>query len=754
MRRALAACIGMAVVWSFLGSSLVPASAQVATGTITGSVRDGSTGVPLEGITVRFCTRDAWTVCPLTVTDAAGQYTFIGAPDTYFAFTSNSLGYTNEIFGRLLCPRTCSGYDAFRHGTPIAVSANALVADRNFSLGKGGRITGTASDAQTSAPLRVQIVVYREDVFSHSVNGAIEPLAIGSVTTDDAGGYALDGLPSGRYLAFASPASTDYAGQLHGGALCLPECRAADLPRATPMVVAAGADTRADFALARTGRMTGRVVDASTSSPIGDVCVSTATSTAAGEVNAGTGCTDSAGLYAIAPLPPGSYRVRLAPKMSDPGGAAFDPECAFDTGQTITIAPGTTASGIDFSVDLGITGAVGQGTVRGVVSADGSPTQYREVLFYRRIAGRACLVGRVPPGSFRDPVAFEIALPGGSYYALARGGSIHYVLDEIHADQPCSRGVCTAADVAVRGTPIVVTAGVVTNISFDLQRRAEPPGATARLRLGAADAPFSVDLDGDAPVTGGGAEGYVTEAWLTPGGPVFQLPPAPYLNVPPGRYYVRNRAYNVWGVSPPSNELVVLVGPDGSMQPSPPLYVTGWMSGRRLTLTWDDARYADLSGGAPTGYMVEAGSSTGWSNLALLPSDRNSLVYEPVPDGYYFVRIRAVNAAGMSEPSAEVPIRSGDVSGPPGPPWRLTASVVRDKVELRWNGPLFGEPTSYFIEAGSGPMRSNLAGANTGSPVTATSFAGVPGGVYYVRVRAVNRFGASVASNEIVVSVQ
>ncbi len=60
---------------------------------------------------------------------------------------------------------------------------------------------------------------------------------------------------------------------------------------------------------------------------------------------------------------------------------------------------------------------------------------------------------------------------------------------------------------------------------------------------------------------------------------------------------------------------------------------------------------------------------------------------------------------------------------------------------------------SYVIEAGSFPAGRNLAIIVTDNAATSFSARGVSAATYYVRVRAANRAGPSVPSNEIVVTV-
>jgi predicted phage tail protein len=222
-------------------------------------------------------------------------------------------------------------------------------------------------------------------------------------------------------------------------------------------------------------------------------------------------------------------------------------------------------------------------------------------------------------------------------------------------------------------------------------------------------------------------------------GTTFTIP-----NIPIGTFYLRVRAINAAGSSPASNELTLTMSAAGVAPPEAPTNVQAFMVEGLLTFTW----LQPTRGGPATGYVVEAGSASGLTDIGSVPVTGRSLTFSGVPPGFYFLRVRARGAGGVSAPSPEVMIVVGGVPSPPGAPNFNSHSVSGGTVTLNWVAPIFGTATSYIIEAGSAPGLSNLAVANTGSTATTISFAGVPSGTYYVRVRAVNALGASVVSNE------
>ena len=156
-------------------------------------------------------------------------------------------------------------------------------------------------------------------------------------------------------------------------------------------------------------------------------------------------------------------------------------------------------------------------------------------------------------------------------------------------------------------------------------------------------------------------------------------------------------------------------------------------SGPTVTLTW-------TASGSPTSYIVEASSSPGGSaNLASLNTGnaQTTLTVPRVPPGVYYVRVRAVDSSGPSAPSNEVQVTVGTSGGGacPSAPQNLTnASQSPGTITLSWQMPATGSASSFVIQAGSSPGRSDLANFDTTSTAVTFVARNVPAGSYYVRV--------------------
>jgi glucose/arabinose dehydrogenase len=168
----------------------------------------------------------------------------------------------------------------------------------------------------------------------------------------------------------------------------------------------------------------------------------------------------------------------------------------------------------------------------------------------------------------------------------------------------------------------------------------------------------AVMLSWSAPSTGAVPAAYQIEAGSAPGlanlavhvstGPQIS---ATFSGVPSGVYFVRVRSVVSGQPSGPSNEAIVTVGADCSQAPAPPSVLTATTNGRRVTLSWQQASTAS----GPATFRIEAGDTSGAANLAVLTLDGSLRAFTgDVPPGSYFVRVRGVNACGVSGPSNEI----------------------------------------------------------------------------------------------------
>ena len=122
------------------------------------------------------------------------------------------------------------------------------------------------------------------------------------------------------------------------------------------------------------------------------------------------------------------------------------------------------------------------------------------------------------------------------------------------------------------------------------------------------------------------------------------------------------------------------------------------------------------------------------------------------PNGVFYARVVALSSCGESAASNEVMFGVGSALLPPGAPGTPSATVTAGAVSIQWTQPTEGGAvTGYQLEAGSGAGLSNLGTVAVSS--NAVSFAGVPAGTYYLRVRGTNAAGQGPSSDEVVIVV-
>lgn len=295
--------------------------------------------------------------------------------------------------------------------------------------------------------------------------------------------------------------------------------------------------------------------------------------------------------------------------------------------------------------------------------------------------------------------------------------------------------------------------GVVQD-AFALLKRdaAGPPTAPWGLRTQEVLDPHY--LSWRPPDGGGPVEGYRIEAGSAPGRTdigvlTVGLTTAQNFARVNGRFFVRVRAFNSAGVSPPSEDLeIVMAG--GSTNgvvwadvrpPAPSGVVTADVTGATVRLSWPPGGYGEL------GYRLEIGSRPGLADLAAVWS--SNVVTGVVPPGVYYVRFRRANLAGLSEPSLDTQVVVGAVPAPPDRPGEFRAAVLGRTVSMSWAPPSGGGTAShYVIEAGL-TARATAVRLTTADAQPRHVVHAVPSGVYFLRVRAANAAGEGVTSRDV-----
>ncbi len=385
-------------------------------GRITGTVTAASDHSPLQGILVCLNVENAHSSTCIS-SGADGSYAFSGLRGGNY-----TVGFSTQAPTRGYVDQLYSGKATHKTADPVAVTVGQTTAGIDAAMQTGGTIAGVVTDAVTHEPIEGVSVCA-------DFHGSC-------VTTDAAGVYEIQGLPTGSYrVRFDPGAAARYLRQYFDGKATLAE--------AEPVAVTAGETTGGvDAAMVEGESISGTVTDAAdgAAAPLVRVCARNA---ANGRIDR---CdqTDTEGRYAIVGLAAGEYVVRFSPGyLSGSVGTPnrnyvaqyFDGKATLAEAEPVTVRKGAGSAGIDAAMHEG-------GKVSGRVTAasGGTPVVSAEVCAH---------VGSKPDGEHcaSTGVDGEYVLEGlatGSY-TISFGPTFYPFAPSNYAPQ-IAEGVSVAAE--------------------------------------------------------------------------------------------------------------------------------------------------------------------------------------------------------------------------------------------------------------------------------------------------------------------
>lgn len=428
--------------------------------TISGTVTNASSGLPVVGVAVQFSVGGIFGVGSAT-TDSLGNYVSPGLPTGSYRVRAVPLAATGliaQVYNNVPCPgSSCHGLTG--SALDVTAAGNTTI---NFALQPGATLTGTVTNASTGLP----VIGATVGIFSNS------GLSIGSVSTDNAGRYVSTAVPTGQYFVRVLPGS-GLIGRLYDGVHC--PAGACTVTKGTPVNLTSPNQTVLDFPMQPGGIIAGLVRRSGTLAPVTNAGVSIYDSTGAVIT---TVTANSIGLFISPALPTGSYYLQAnAPGTAGLIGEAYGNvqclpnSCSGTTGTAVVVTAPNLTPNIDFVLDPG-------GTIEGVVThaMSGLPVAGVNVSFYD---GNENAIGTTTTdlqGAYRS-----VGLPPGEYYVLANPSAVSGLVGQLHNGLSCPGGGCIAST----GTPVPVN-GNTANVNFALSSGGTITGLVTRASTGEA----------------------------------------------------------------------------------------------------------------------------------------------------------------------------------------------------------------------------------------------------------------------------
>jgi hypothetical protein len=366
MRKNFFSLVFLFLALSPIANSQAPQAAPAGTASISGKVIMGDQ--PASGIVVvlfpdqlnrrqRGGPPQADSTGPRATTDDRGQYRFANLA---------AGGYRMMLLAETYVVTSSNSREA---GITLNLSEGQTVENQDFTIARGGVITGRVSD-----DMGRPVIAERINLSIVNEAGQVQPLnsgmRAGGFETDDRGIYRIYGLPAGRYIVSAGmDAGGRGPGPGPGRRIRYPKTfypEAQDQSQAEPVEVASGAVTEniniRMGAPLKAYAVLGRAVDAETGEPVAGVPISVM-SNRRGPAPAGNnnGVSNPEGEFRITGLLPGKYSLTVRTNnvsADDAGGitvlgsefysepAAFEIGSEDGTGVEIKVHRGASIMGV------------------------------------------------------------------------------------------------------------------------------------------------------------------------------------------------------------------------------------------------------------------------------------------------------------------------------------------------------------------------------------------------------------------------
>lgn len=452
-------------------------------GVIAGTVTAHGKGLPDVTVTLRSAgIGGQGQDLPQTKTDAEGKYRITDVPIGSYFVTPVAPVYVTPRAGRLTFG-----------GDPVVITGGETIDGIDFSLVRGGVVTGKVVDAEGRPVIEQTVSLQSADQQAGPRGGFGFAAGGGNARTDDRGVYRIYGVAAGRYYVSVGAqqrlsAYTAIMGQQAYKQTFYPD--AADSTQATVVEVAEGEEVgHVDITVGNTVEeytVTGQVIDKSSNAPVPNVGFTLSVLAGGGNRQRAMGLmtlpvfSDAAGQFRVDNVPAGRYVVSLSPETSNGMSGQSSPFDVINQDVTGVVVQAVSGAGLSGTVAL-------EGTQDPTILSELLQFQVQVGVFGSGNAANAASMQTVPLG---EDGSFQLAgLPAGTVRLalVAQDASLQGAFKLLRTELngvPQPRGIPVTTGQQLSGVRLVAAyADGIVEGTVKLQNGPLAPGARLFARL-------------------------------------------------------------------------------------------------------------------------------------------------------------------------------------------------------------------------------------------------------------------------------